>query len=215
MLRRAHVGRRCIGATSAGAMTILILLGSARSQQSETVEPTREQMQLQLAIMRDYVKQLENGSKYIDTEVLKAYQSARVQEYKYLEEKMNLSLRGYDAQRWTSYVLLGCVVLVVVSGVVFSGLQLWTGMHAGVQTSNELEFSASRVRVTSSVIGVVVLAISMAFLYVYIKDVYPIRVVGSEADQQLDASALQPPMADKELIPIEDRSKKSNTNGAK
>ena len=91
-------------------------------------------------------------------------------------------------------MLLGCVVLVVVSGVAFAGLQLWTGIRASIQTSNEPELSASRVRVTSSVIGVVVLAISMAFLYVYIRDVYPIRVVGGEADQQLDAGALQPPL---------------------
>jgi len=99
-------------------------------------------------------------------------------------------------------------VLVVRAGGAFAGLQLWTGIHAGIQTSNELELSASRARVTSSVIGVVELAISMAVLYVYISDVYPIRVVGGEAAQQLDAGALQPPTTDKELIPIEDRLQK-------
>jgi hypothetical protein len=48
----------------------------------------------------------------------------------------------------------------------FAGFQLWKGVSAtGVQVSSDLEFSASKVRLTSS-IGDSMLTISLVFLYI-------------------------------------------------
>jgi hypothetical protein len=48
---------------------------------------------------------------------------------------------------------------------------------AGVQASSDLELSASKVRVTSSVVGVVVLTISLVFLYIYANEIHHLRII--------------------------------------
>jgi hypothetical protein len=44
------------------------------------------------------------------------------------------------------------------------------------------------VRITSSVVGVVVLTISLVFLYIYTKEVYHIQIVGAATTQADTAS---------------------------
>jgi hypothetical protein len=56
------------------------------------------------------------------------------------------------------------------------------------------------------VVGIVVLAMSMAFLYVYIKHVYLVRVVGGA---QSEVRCQRITAAYEELVPVEDHSKKS------
>ena len=58
----------------------------------------------------------------------------------------------------------------------------------------------------AKVVGVVVLAMSMAFLYVYIKHIHLIRVVGG-ARSEVRCHYIT--AADEELVPVEDHSKKS------
>jgi hypothetical protein len=59
---------------------------------------------------------------------------------------MELNIEAFNAQRWSAYAILFLVVIVVISGISFSGFQLWKSISvAGVQTSNELELSASKV----------------------------------------------------------------------
>jgi hypothetical protein len=143
--------------------------------------PTREQLQLQIAIMQDYVKKLEANlkSRPVNAEVERAYIETRKKEYEYLIAIMDVNIRAFQAQRFASSVILCLVVLVVVAGTGFAGFQLWKSVSiAGVQPSSELEVSASKVRVTSSVVGVVVLTISLVFLYIYTNEVYHIRVIG-------------------------------------
>ena len=78
------------------------------------------------------------------------------------------------------------VVTVCLSGVVFAGYQLWratatapefngsTAKPAGDPLATNVELSWQSVRVTSSVIGLVVLVISVAYLYLFLKEVYRI-----------------------------------------
>jgi hypothetical protein len=75
---------------------------------------------------------------------------------------------------------MALVVLVVLAGVAFSAFQLWKSVGpAGVQLNSEMEMSAKNVRITSSVVGVIVLVISIAFLYIYTHEVYQLRFVES------------------------------------
>ena len=73
------------------------------------------------------------------------------------------------------------VVIVCLSGVLFSGYQLWKAtapapVGGSVDKSNadplatNVELSWQNVRVTSSVIGLVVLVISVAYLYLFLKE---------------------------------------------
>ena len=156
----------------------------AAAETTDSIEPTREQLQLQISIMQDYVRKLEADLKNRpqNAELDKAYTEAKKKEYEYLAAIMQSNLRAFEAQRLASLVILSLVVLVVLAGTGFAGFQLWKSVSvAGVQASSDLEVSASKVRVTSSVVGVVVLTISLVFLYIYTNEIYHIRIVGQTA----------------------------------
>ena len=163
----------------------LLLLSTAQihAQPAKEPEPTREQLQTQISILLDQIKALQatnatTQATSIDPDLHSAYVEAKKKEYEYLTKVMALNIEAFNAQRWSAYAILFLVVVVVISGISFSGFQLWKSISvAGVQTSNELELSASKVRITSSVVGIVVLTISLAFLYIYTMQVYQIRIL--------------------------------------
>ena len=158
----------------------------AFAQSSPANEPTREQLQTQIAIMKDYIKKLEEnaGNRSVDPELQKAYIAVQKKRYEYLAAVFQINIDAYRAQQTASTVILFLVVFVVAAGILFAGFQLWKSVSvAGVQSTSDLEVSASKVRVTSSVVGVVVLTLSLVFLYIYTKEVYHIRVVGAAAAQ--------------------------------
>jgi hypothetical protein len=84
--------------------------------------------------------------------------------------------------RWqliASYVVLGIVALVTLSGLAFSAAQLYTALRLSQPQPNiDLEVSASKVRITSSVVGVVVLTLSIVFLFLFLDRIYDIREIG-------------------------------------
>jgi hypothetical protein len=164
---------------------VLLLLGTAptHTQPASEPEPTREQLQTQISILLDQIKALQAANTNtqaasIDPDLRSAYLEAKKKEYEYVTKVMELNIEAFNAQRWSAYVILFLVVVVVISGISFSGFQLWKSISvAGVQTTNELELSASKVRITSSVVGIIVLMISLAFLYIYTMQIYQIRIL--------------------------------------
>ena len=149
---------------------------------ADAAEPTRAQLEAQIAVLQNYIKAHEaqwNNAASVDPKVLQAYTSEQIKEYEYLVDEMNINIRAYETQRTASNVILWVVVLVVVAGIVFSGFQLWKSVSVGVQSTTDLELSAGKVRVTSSVVGVVVLTMSLVFLYIYTQQIYHIQVVGA------------------------------------
>jgi hypothetical protein len=163
----------------------LLLLGTAptHTQPVSEPEPTREQLQTQISILLDQIKALQAANATgqaasIDPDLRSAYLEAKKKEYEYVTKVMELNIEAFNAQRWSAYAILFLVVVVVISGISFSGFQLWKSISvAGVQTTNELELSASKVRITSSVVGIIVLMISLAFLYIYTMQIYQIRIL--------------------------------------
>ena len=166
---------------------VLFLPSTGRTQTipADQQEPSREQLETQISILLDQIKTLKAANAQTvaqpipaDAELQSAFVEAKKKEYQYIAKMMDLNIEAFNAQRWSSYAILFLVVVVVLSGISFSGFQLWKSISAaGVQTTNELEFSASKVRVTSSVVGIVVLTISLAFLYIYTVQIYQIRIL--------------------------------------
>jgi TRAP-type C4-dicarboxylate transport system permease small subunit len=127
---------------------------------------------------------MEASAPPVDPDLEKAYIQSKKKEYEYVTALMDVNIRAFNAQQVASDVVLVLVCLVVVAGIGFAGFQLWKSVSiAGVQASNELELSASKVRVTSSVVGVVVLTISLAILYIYTTEIYRISIIGSTLTQ--------------------------------
>lgn len=77
-----------------------------------------------------------------------------------------------------------CVLFLVFSGICFSAIQFYKSMSREVmegqpvpESITEFEASASGVKITSPVLGVIILVISLAFFYLYLVYVYPISEI--------------------------------------
>ncbi len=85
------------------------------------------------------------------------------------------------------------VIIIVFFGLIFSGIQFYISLQtslAGKKAQNaeaapnpspevaEFEASLQGVKVKSSVLGIIILSISLAFFYLYLAHVYPIFEAG-------------------------------------
>ena len=78
-------------------------------------------------------------------------------------------------QAFASTIIFWLVVVLVLSGIAFSGIQFWFGLRRGTpDDSSEVDVSLDGLKVRSQFLGVVTLALSLAFFYLYLKTVYPI-----------------------------------------
>lgn len=124
-------------------------------------------------------------AKYIET---------KRKEFDFQSEMMSVNSYNFQHQRIASYVILALVVCVVLAGVWFAHVQLMAGLrpvlpglssdtqHSPVVSGSALattsiEASLQKVTVTSSVVGIIVLFISLAFLYIYTREVYTIKMI--------------------------------------
>jgi hypothetical protein len=170
---------------------LLLILGSTASfsaPPATAVEPTCEQLQVQVDILKDQIKKLQVqtpvASSQGDPEVRRAAVDAQRKSFEYTSAIMDSNINVLRGQQFASSVVLFLVVIIVFSGILFAGFQLWKSVAvAGVQNSSDLELSAAKVRVTSSVVGVTVLVISLAFLYIYTKEIYVIRTLDTSLQQ--------------------------------
>lgn len=101
----------------------------------------------------------------------KAHYDLDTKRSKYFESLFDQNISVRNAQLWEAMTLLIVVVLVVGAGIAFSAYQLVQSRIPGAHAT-DVELSALRIRLTSSVIGLVVLFISLVFLYIYVKEVF-------------------------------------------
>lgn len=97
-----------------------------------------------------------------------------------LEHRRNV----FAWQHWSSQVIFGVVLVLVGAGVYFSAMQFHRGLRPArrmprTESEEKTEFTASlkEIKVSSPVLGVIILAISLAFFYLYLVFVYPIQEV--------------------------------------
>jgi hypothetical protein len=146
--------------------------------------PTTEQLHKQIEIIQDEIASLRSKLAARDGPLYDKYVEAKKKEYDYQSSLMQSNLDAFTRQGPQTYTIMALVVLVVIGGLLFSAYQLWKSVQlAGVQTTSELEVSAKNVRVTSSIVGVIVLIISIAFLYIYAREVYQLHAITSYAPE--------------------------------
>jgi len=102
--------------------------------------------------------------------------------YVHLQRMNEITEGKFVWQDRASNVTLWLVAFVVISGVGLSFFQIWIAFHKSPDaTTNSsdttIEASATSFRVTSSVVGIIVLIISTGFLYLFLKEVYDIKVI--------------------------------------
>jgi hypothetical protein len=139
----------------------------------------------------------------VPEDVMTAYHDALKASYARDKWSAEFKQRIYEWQLTSSKVVFVVVVLLVAAGVVFAAIQFWVGLvaartltsrgrelgdpvvghgadprDAAVQTapdvSGTIEASAAGLKVTTPVLGVIILTLSLLFFYLYLKFVYPI-----------------------------------------
>ncbi|PCR96093.1 hypothetical protein CP336_13915 [Pseudomonas fluorescens] len=121
-----------------------------------------------------------------DPAVQKAENEAKIAYYRHYTETLAAIKTEREQARsqieWqltTTKLIFAVVVCITLSGVIFCWVQfLRVGVGRTKTAVADLEISAAGIKVTSPVLGVVVLALSLVFFYLYLQFVYPIRVVG-------------------------------------
>ena len=75
----------------------------------------------------------------------------------------------------TSKIIFVTVLVLVASGIYFAAVQFHVGLHGKKKMeTTEIVANLEGVKVSSPVLGVIILVISLAFFYCYLVFVYPI-----------------------------------------
>jgi len=85
----------------------------------------------------------------------------------------------------SSIIIFWSVIFLVFSGIFFAGVQFYIAMQfarkrgsmQNEDLNTQLEAGEKGVKVSSPVLGVIILVISMLFFYLYLKYVYPITEI--------------------------------------
>ncbi|WP_299224106.1 hypothetical protein [uncultured Psychroserpens sp.] len=121
----------------------------------------------------------------------KYFESQYVQ---YFTENLDHRKQTFDWQLFSTKLIFFTVIIIVLCGLVFSGIQFKQSInHLNKKTAStdsssedsspildktEIELSLTNgVKINSSIIGLLILCVSIAFFYLYILYVYPINQI--------------------------------------
>lgn len=117
--------------------------------------------------------------------------------------------RIYENQIFDSHVLLFTVVFITLSGIVLAALQLWASYKLAVKSggtlgdAGEVSLQPGNVAVKSSVVGVIILGISLAFFAIFVTQVYRIQNITIGAEEGTSASSPgAEPAVEAEAVPV-------------
>lgn len=100
----------------------------------------------------------------------------------YFQHEMESNRHQLNVFHWqllSAKIIFIVVILLLVAGIYFAAVQFHHGLRSGkpVEQSSEFEASLKGIKVSSPVLGVIILTISLAFFYLYLVYVYPIEFV--------------------------------------
>jgi hypothetical protein len=93
-----------------------------------------------------------------------------------------------NLQLFSTGLMLAVVILVVFFGLAMSYLEF----QKGTETSSTIKIGAASLEVSSTVIGLVILAISLAFSFLYFDKAYKISELGAAEDTATSSSTSPP-----------------------
>ena len=133
---------------------------------------------------------LPDGASLTDSLTRARQQEALQAYFNYRVHGFDHRLRVFEWQLLSSRIIFVVVILLVLLGVYFSGVQFHRGLRearaqqaaADTETPSsepvtEIEASMQGIKVSSSTLGVIILVISLAFFYLYLVFVYPIKEI--------------------------------------
>jgi hypothetical protein len=133
---------------------------------------------------------------YSDTMLANAYRNSLLAYYRSIEKRNTANTITFDSvtsyyswalknrqniitrQQNTGSIIFILVVILVLSGLIFSAIQFYIALKSAKRKAplpdTSLKASLSGVEVSSSVLGVIILTISIVFFYLYLTKVYPL-----------------------------------------
>jgi hypothetical protein len=95
--------------------------------------------------------------------------------------QMAFTQKVFDFQAFSSKIIFAFVLVIVLCGLAFAAIQFYKSMKVvNKEDPTNVEISLSGVKVSSSILGVIILVISLVFFYLYLIYVYPIKQVDTE-----------------------------------
>jgi len=128
----------------------------------------------------------------LDTATNAHYQAALQAQYDYSSYSYKYAQRTFEWQYWTGQIIFWIVLALVASGLLFSAIQFYFGLRHPLpapnldsqasenvepktaEASSEFEATLQGIKIKSSVLGLLILAMSMVFFFLYLKYVYTI-----------------------------------------
>lgn len=105
-------------------------------------------------------------SKYFES--VKAYYDYRIKGFQHRHSVFTWQLQS-------SKMVFVAVLFLLLAGVVFSGIQFWKGLKDNQMGATSLEALPTGIKVSSPVLGIIVLVISLLFFYLYLVYIFPVR----------------------------------------
>jgi len=78
-------------------------------------------------------------------------------------------------QHTSSQMIFFVVIIVVFVGLYFSWIQFYESKENKIKVTTTIEATKSGMKISSPVLGVIILSLSLIFFYLYLVHVYPIR----------------------------------------
>lgn len=152
------------------AVTTPFLIAAAPSAQESEVCSARL---LKMAGQTPTLELIDRASRICDHMTASAYNS----------RTLEANARIYEGQLAQNTVMLWMVVAITLGGVVLAAAQLWATYRlalsgkGGLADGGEISVEAKRLAVRSSVVGVIILALSLIFFTIYVLYVFRINTV--------------------------------------
>src|SRR5262245_17417057 len=111
----------------------------------------------------------------------KAFLTAMREYYAYKSSGLQHRSRVFEWQLFSSKLIFLIVLMLVSVGVIFAALQFRAGLRRtradARDAATAIDVSTGGIKVSSPVLGVIILVISLAFFYLYLVYVYPISEI--------------------------------------
>jgi hypothetical protein len=157
-------------------MALVIAVGLVLTAVATGDDSELERLRFENAELRRGLEILAGQLDETNAGVQAGYRAAWEARYAHQIYLMKHTERALAWQHRASTAILWMVGFVVAAGLLFSGAQLFKALSAGtVHETTEMTVEAGRVQVRSSVIGIVVLVLSLGFLYLFLNEVYRIE----------------------------------------
>jgi hypothetical protein len=97
--------------------------------------------------------------------------------------------RLYERQLYYHPIVLATVIVIVLTGVIFCGFQVWRDIHAHSSAATTFKVSRDGIELSSSVVGLIALCLSFLFFYLYVTTIYHITEGNWSSPAPAQASA--------------------------